>query len=120
MQHNHPRAYQQPTNPSTEIQVEGEEIEISQETLSVEEVFQRNPNLVNEVSPEALLTAPNIFQVELETYPLCPWKRLDQRVAQPQQYRQWFNYNLTPKTWTKYAEDQRKAQEQLKEMVQSK
>jgi hypothetical protein len=119
MQHNHPRAYQQ-VNPSTEIQVEGEEIEINQETLSVEEVLQKNPNLVSEVSVEALHIAPNIFQVELETYPLCPWKRLDPRVTHPQQYRQWFNYNLTPKTWTKYAEDQRKAQERLKEMVQSK
>jgi hypothetical protein len=119
MPHNHPRAFPQ-ANPNMEIQVEGEEVEISHETFSVEEVLQKNPSLLSEVCKEALHTAPNIFQVELETYPLCPWKRMDPRVAQPQQYRQWFNYNLTPKTWTKYAEDQRKLQERLKEMSAAK
>jgi hypothetical protein len=94
------------------------ELEIVLQEEPVEQALQKNPEFLKEVSLEALRTAPNIFQIEMETYPLCPWKRVDPKNPyMAQQYRQWFNYNLTPKTWTKYAENQRKVQERLKELT---
>jgi hypothetical protein len=92
------------------------EVEIGQGGNPVEEALARNPNFLNETCPESLRTTPNIFQVDLETYPLCPWKRLDPKTAHPHQFRQWFNYNLTPRTWTRYAEEQKKVQAQLNDL----
>jgi len=97
-----------------------EEVEIGQSENPVEAALQKNPEFLSEVSLESLRLTPNIFQIDLETYPLCPWKRLDPKTAHPQQFRQWFNYNLTPKTWTRYAEDQRRVQAHLNELMQNK
>jgi hypothetical protein len=100
---------------------EEEETEIILQEDPVAEAFQKNPEFLKEVSLEALQTTPNIFQVEMETYPLCPWKRVDPKNPfSAQLYRQWFNYNLTPKTWTKYAENQRKVQAHLNELLANK
>jgi septum formation topological specificity factor MinE len=95
-----------------------EELEIVLQEDPVEQALQKNPDFLKEVSEEALHIAPNIFQIEMETYPLCPWKRVDPKNPyMSQQYRQWFNYNLTPRTWTRYAESQKKVQERLKELM---
>jgi hypothetical protein len=94
------------------------EVEISLDRDPVEEAVEKDPEFKSQVCPKALHEAPNIFQIDLETYPLCPWKRLDPRTVHPQQYRQWFNYNLTPKTWTKYSESQKRVQVRLKELLQ--
>jgi hypothetical protein len=96
------------------------EVEIGQSENPVEVALEKNPNFLEEVCPGALQESPNIFQIDLETYPLCPWKRLDPKTAHPQQFRQWFNYNLTPKTWIRYAEDQKKVQAHLSELMQNK
>ena len=114
-----PNQYQQ--GPQVQSQSQGEEeVEIGQSENPVEAALEKNPNFLSEVCPEALRTTPNIFQIDLETYPLCPWKRLDPKTAHPQQFRQWFNYNLTPKTWTKYAGDQKRVQAHLSELNQNK
>jgi hypothetical protein len=97
------------------------ELEIVLQEEPVEQALQKNPEFLKKVSEEALRTAPNIFQIEMETYPLCPWKRVDPKNPfTAQQYRQWFNYNLTPKTWTRYAENQKKVQERLRELTINK
>jgi hypothetical protein len=98
-----------------------EEVEIILQEDPVEGALQKNPEFLKVVSQEAIQTTPNIFQIEMETYPLCPWKRVDPKNPfSAQLYRQWFNYNLTPKTWTKYAENQRKVQVRLNELLGDK
>jgi len=103
------------------VQQEEEEVEITLQEDPVEVALQENPEFLKGVSVEGLQTTPNIFQIEMETYPLCPWKRVDPKNPYTaQQYRQWFNYNLTPKTWTKYAENQKRVQVRLNELSREK
>jgi hypothetical protein len=82
----------------------------------VAEAKQINPRFLETVDKSAVSSAePNVFQIDQEMYPLGAWKRVDPRTATRQQYSQWFNYGLTPRTWAQYAQLQRKIQQRLKE-----
>jgi hypothetical protein len=98
--------------PSGESEVE---ILNDEEVDHVGEALQTNPNFMQSVDASAVNSAePNVFQIDQEMYPLAAWKRVDARLATSQQFKQWFNYGLTPKTWTQYAQKQRKVQASLK------
>jgi hypothetical protein len=82
----------------------------------VAEAKQINPKFLETVDRNAVNSAePNVFQIDQEMYPLGAWKRVDPRTATRQQYSQWFNYGLTPRTWAQDAQMQRKIQQKLKE-----
>lgn len=96
---------------------ENSEVEIlnDEEVDHVAEALQTNPQFLQSVDASAVNSAePNVFQIDQEMYPLAAWKRVDARAATSQQYKQWFNYGLTPKTWAQYAQRQRKVQQNLK------
>lgn len=46
------------------------------------------------------LNAPNVFNVPLATYAFQPWGNRHPNLSQ------WFNYGLTPATWTAYCQQQ--------------
>jgi hypothetical protein len=84
----------------------------------VAEAKQINPKFLETVDKNAVNSVePNVFQIDQEMYPLGAWKRVDPRLATRQQYSQWFNYGLTPRTWAQYAQMQRKIQQRLKEEI---
>ena len=103
-------------------QGEGSEVEIlnDEEADHVGEALQINPQFLQSVDASAVNSAePNVFQIDQEMYPLAAWKRVDARTATSQQYKQWFNYGLMPKTWAQYAQKQRKVQASLKAHLSS-
>jgi len=52
---------------------------------------------------------PSIFDVPLSAYNMQPWLNRNANL------QQWFNYGLTPETWTLYANRQLYLYERLKE-----
>jgi hypothetical protein len=106
------RQYQQaplPQNVETEV-----EITQSEDVDHVAEALQTNPHFLKTVDESAVSTSePNVFQIDQEMYPLAAWKRIDARVANSQQYKQWFNYGMGPKTFASYAAQQRTVQKNL-------
>jgi len=117
----HPQVYQQVQHQQggqlEEQGLEEGDLEISASDADhVAEAKQINPRFLETVDKSAVSSAePNVFQIDQEMYPLGAWKRVDPRTATRQQYSQWFNYGLTPRTWAQYAQLQRKIQQRLKE-----
>ena len=111
------RQYPREANPEPQSQESEESMEIlASDADHVAEAKQINPRFLETVDPNAVNSEePNVFQIDQEMYPLGAWKKVDPRLATRQQYSQWFNYGLTPKTWAQYAQLQRKIQQQLKQ-----
>jgi hypothetical protein len=96
------------------------EIEIiqSEDVDHVAEALQTNPQFLRTVDESAVKTSePNVFQIDQEMYPLAAWKRIDARVASNQQFKQWFNYGMAPRTFAAYAAQQRTVQKNLVEAI---
>ena len=93
------------------------EIQSGEQVDHVEEALQSDPNFLQKVDRDAVNTEePNVFKIDLEVYPLAAWKKVDAKVASPQQFKQWFNYGLTPRTFGAYAAQQKIVQESLQKL----
>lgn len=92
------------------------EIQSGEQVDHVQEALQ-DPNFLQKVDRDAVNSEePNVFKIDLEVYPLAAWKKIDPKVASVQNYKQWFNYGLTPRTFGAYAAQQKNVQESLKQI----
>ena len=111
------RQHQYPQAPPQSVETEVE-ITQSEDVDHVAEALQTNPQFLKTVDESAVRSLePNVFQIDQEMYPLAAWKRIDGRVASSQQYKQWFNYGMGPKTFAAYASQQRTVQKNLEKAL---